>query len=167
MKGAHQIPVYRTGGDAMSALSAAVAAVKAGECVAVYPEATLTRDPELWPMQGKTGAARIALASGRPVIPIAQWGAHEILPPYKAVPRLLRRHTSYVAAGPPVDLGRFRGREPTTDVLREATDVILDAITALLADIRQQEPPPTRWNPTTGGVPRYGNPNRRNGRTAR
>ncbi len=51
--------------------------------------------------------------------------------------------------------------------LREATDVILDAITALLADIRQQEPPPTRWNPTTGGVPRYGNPNRRNRRTAR
>jgi 1-acyl-sn-glycerol-3-phosphate acyltransferase len=161
MRGAKQIPVYRTTGDTMSALRAAVAAVEQGECVAVYPEATLTRDPELWPMQGKTGAARIALTSGRPVIPIAQWGAQEILGPYKKVPRLLPRHTSHVAAGPPVDLSRFAGKELTAEVLREATDAILDAITELLAGIRGQEPPPVRWNPTTGGVPRYGNPNRR------
>jgi 1-acyl-sn-glycerol-3-phosphate acyltransferase len=161
MRGAQQIPVYRSGGDPMSALSAAVEAVERGECVAIYPEATLTRDPDLWPMQGKTGAARVALASGRPVIPIAQWGAQEILPPYKLFPRLLPRHTVQVAAGPPVDLSRFEGRELTTEVLREATDAILDAITALLADIRAQEPPATRWDPTSGGAPRYGNPNRR------
>jgi 1-acyl-sn-glycerol-3-phosphate acyltransferase len=160
MRGAEQIPVYRTSGDAMSALRAAVAAVERGECVAIYPEATLTRDPEFWPMQGKTGAARVALASGRPVIPIAQWGAQEILAPYKFLPRLLPRHTSYVAAGPPVDLSRFEGRELTSEVLREATDAILDAITELLAGIRGQEPPPSRWDPTTGGAPRYGNPNR-------
>jgi 1-acyl-sn-glycerol-3-phosphate acyltransferase len=161
MRGAHQIPVYRTSGDALSALSAAVAAVKAGECVAIYPEATLTRDPDLWPMQGKTGAARVALASGRPVIPIAQWGAQEILPPYRMVPRLFPRHTSHVSAGPPVDLSRFAGRELTPEEFREATDAILDAITELLAGIRHQQPPSTRWHPTTGGVPRYGNPNRR------
>jgi 1-acyl-sn-glycerol-3-phosphate acyltransferase len=161
MRGASQIPVYRTNGDAMAALRAAVAAVEAGECVAIYPEATLTRDPDMWPMQGKTGAARVALASGRPVIPIAQWGAQEILGPYKFLPHLLPRHTSHVVAGPPVDLSRFAGREPTAEVLREATDAILDAITELLAGIRQEEPPPTRWEPTTGGVPRYGNPNRR------
>jgi len=161
MRGADQIPVYRTSGDPQSALRDAVAAVQAGECVAVYPEATLTRDPEMWPMQGKSGAARIALASGRPVIPIAQWGAQEILAPYKAIPRLLPRHTSHVAAGPPVDLSRFEGKELTAEVLREATDAILDAITELLAGIRGQDPPSTRWNPTAGGVPRYGNPNRR------
>jgi 1-acyl-sn-glycerol-3-phosphate acyltransferase len=162
MRGAKQIPVYRTSGDAMSALSAAVAAVEAGECVAIYPEGTLTRDPDLWPMQGKTGAARVALASGCPVIPIAQWGAQEILGPYKVLPRLLPRHTSYVSAGPPVDLSRFEGRELTVEVYREATDAILDAITELLAEIRQQQPPATRWDPTAGGAPRFGNPNRRN-----
>ena len=165
MRGAHQIPVYRTTGDAMSALSAAIDAVKAGECVAIYPEATLTRDPDLWPMQGKTGAARVTLASGRPVIPIAQWGAQEILGPYKLLPRLLPRHTSYVTAGPPVDLSRFEGRELTFEVYQEATEAILDAITGLLAEIRGQEPPPTRWNPTSGGVPRYGNPRRPGGGT--
>jgi len=161
MKGAEQIPVYRTDGDAMSALRAAVAAVEAGECVIIYPEATLTRDPDLWPMQGKTGAARVALASGRPVIPIAQWGAQEILGPYKLVPHLLPRHASRVVAGPPVDLSRFEGRELTADVLREATDAILDAVTELLTGIRQEQPPATRWDPRAGGAPRYGNPNRR------
>ena len=45
----------------------------------VYPEGTLTRDPDLWPMRGKTGAARIALATGCPVIPVGQWGAHDLL----------------------------------------------------------------------------------------
>ena len=53
-----------------------------GECVVVYPEGTLTRDPDLWPMTGKSGAARIALETGCPVIPVGQWGAQELLPPY-------------------------------------------------------------------------------------
>ena len=50
-----------------------------GECVVVYPEGTLTRDPDLWPMTGKSGAARIALETGCPVIPVGQWGAQELL----------------------------------------------------------------------------------------
>ena len=53
---------------------AAVAAVRKGECVVVYPEGTLTRDPAQWPMTGKSGAARIALETGCPVIPVGQWG---------------------------------------------------------------------------------------------
>ena len=55
----------------------------------IYPEGTLTRDPDLWPMTGKSGAARIALATGCPVIPVGQWGAQEILPPYAKKPRPL------------------------------------------------------------------------------
>jgi len=80
LRGAGQIPVYRESDDAAEAYSAAVAAVRAGELVAIYPEATLTRDPDLWPMTGKTGAARIALKTGAPVIPVAQWGPHLVLP---------------------------------------------------------------------------------------
>ena len=73
----------------MGAYDAAVAAVRAGECVVVYPEGTLTRDPALWPMTGKSGAARIALETGCPVIPVGQWGAHELLPPYTKTPKPL------------------------------------------------------------------------------
>ncbi|MYS82238.1 1-acyl-sn-glycerol-3-phosphate acyltransferase [Streptomyces sp. SID5474] len=142
LAGAGQIPVYRDSADAALAFRAAVAAVEKGECVAVYPEGTITRDKDLWPMPGKTGAARIALTTGAPVIPVAQWGAHEMLPPYGKRPRLLPRKTMRVLAGPPVDLDEFRGRELTADVLRGATDRIMEAVTELLAELREEAAPP-------------------------
>ena len=73
-----------------------------GECIVVYPEGTLTRDPDLWPMKGKTGAARIALATGCPVIPVGQWGAQEVLPPYTKRPHLVPRKHIVMKAGDPV-----------------------------------------------------------------
>ena len=72
--------MYRGRGDAGLVLKAAEQALARGCCVIVYPEGTATRDPDLWPMVGKTGAARLALTTGAPVIPIAHWGAQEILP---------------------------------------------------------------------------------------
>ena len=54
-------------------------AVEAGRAVVIYPEGTITRDPDLWPMQGKTGAARLAFTTGCPVVPIGQWGAQELM----------------------------------------------------------------------------------------
>ena len=155
--GAGQIPVYRETADAGKAFSAAVAAVDRGECVAVYPEATLTRDPGLWPMVGKTGAARIALATGCPVIPIAQWGVQDILAPYGRRPHLLPRRTVEVLAGPPVDLSAFAGGRSDMARLRGATDAILDAITGLLALLRADRPPAQRWDPRVHGQPRIGN----------
>lgn len=142
LSGAGQIPVYRDSADAALAFRAAVEAVEKGECVAVYPEGTITRDKALWPMQGKTGAARIALTTGAPVIPVAQWGAHEILPPNGKRPRLLPRKTMRVLAGPAVDLDEYRGRELTGDVLRGATDRIMEAVTALLVELRGEPAPP-------------------------
>jgi len=104
LRGAGQIPVYRESADATKAYTAAVDAVRAGECVAIYPEATITRDPGLWPMTGKTGAARVALVTGAPVIPVAQWGPQDVLYPYGKRLRLLPRKTMHLRAGPPVDL---------------------------------------------------------------
>ena len=75
-----QLPVYRGRGDAGLVLKQAEQALAAGACVIVYPEGTATRDPDLWPMVGKTGAARLALSTGVPVIPIAHWGAQDVLP---------------------------------------------------------------------------------------
>ena len=102
---AGQIPVYRDSAQAADAFRDAVAAVEKGECVGVYPEGTITRDPELWPMTGKTGAARIALMTGCPVIPIANWGAQEVFASYTADLRfrLLPRKTMRVT-------GREAGR---------------------------------------------------------
>ncbi len=158
IRSAEQIPVYRLTTDASVAFRAAVAAVEKGECVAVYPEGTITRDADLWPMTGKTGAARIALASGVPVIPIAQWGAQEILWPYSKRPRLFPRKTIRMKAGEPVDLDDLRGEELTPAVLREASDRITDAITLLLEDVRGETAPAVRFDPRTAGVRQIGNP---------
>ncbi len=146
MRGTGQIPVLRESSDAAGAFRAAVDAVNRGECVAFYPEGTLTRDPDLWPMEGKTGAARVALLTGAPVIPVAQWGAHEAMPPYARSKRfrLFPRKTLTVVAGPPVDLAEFQGADPTADVLRQVTDRIMDALTASLAEIRGETPPEKR-----------------------
>lgn len=143
LRGAGQIPVYRDTADAGKAFSAAVAAVERGEAVVIYPEATLTRDPDLWPMSGKTGAARVALTTGCPVIPVAQWGAQEILPPYAKKPMLFPRRTIRILAGPPVDLSPFEGHLDATS-LRGATDAILDDITVLLEKVRGEKAPPRR-----------------------
>ena len=158
--GAQQIPVYRETSDAAESYSAAVAAVRRGECVSIYPEGTLTRDPDLWPMRGKTGAVRIALATGCPLVPVAQWGAQAILPPYHHRPHLLPRHDSYVWAGRPVDLSRFSGLPVTAEVLAEATEQMMDELTALVAQIRQETPPAHRWDPRASGQSLTGDPNR-------
>jgi 1-acyl-sn-glycerol-3-phosphate acyltransferase len=143
LRGTGQIPVFRESTDAVDAFRAAVDAIGRGECVAFYPEGTLTRDPGHWPMQGKTGAARVALMTRAPVVPVAQWGANLAVPPYakRNRLRLFPRKTLQVKAGPPVDLSAYYGQEPTTEVLRAATDTIMEAVTALLADLREETPP--------------------------
>jgi 1-acyl-sn-glycerol-3-phosphate acyltransferase len=142
-----QIPVYRASRDAAQAYRDAVSAVRAGECVGIYPEGTITKDPDLWPMIGKTGAARVALETGCPVIPIAQWGPQEILAPYSKRLRLLPPKTVQVLAGPAVDLTDLRGQPVTAEILRAASDRILDAITAQLGELRGELPPLTRYDP--------------------
>ncbi|WP_411123274.1 lysophospholipid acyltransferase family protein [Streptomyces sp. x-19] len=143
MRGTGQIPVYRETTDAATAFRAAVNAIEKGECVAFYPEGTLTRDPKMWPMQGKTGAARVALLTKAPVIPVAQWGANEAMPPYAKEHKLqfFPRKTLRVQAGPPVDLSEFYGQEPTAEVLRAVTEKIMAAITDELAGIRGETAP--------------------------
>ncbi|MFJ4922611.1 lysophospholipid acyltransferase family protein [Streptomyces sp. NPDC088725] len=141
MRGTGQIPVYRESTDALRAFRAAIDAVERGECVAFYPEGTLTRDPDLWPMTAKTGAARVALQTKCPVVPVAQWGANDVLPPYAKKPALLPRKTHHVRVGEAVDLSRFYDREMTPDVLREATEVIMAAITELLVELRGEPAP--------------------------
>lgn len=152
IESAGQIRVYRETKEAVAAVRDAVAAVQRGECVVVYPEGTITKDPNEWPMAGKTGAARIALATGRPVLPMAQWGATEVMRPYRKELRLLPRKTMHVWVGEAVDLSDFADRPMDHDTLEEATDRIMDALTVELAKIRDCEPPAHRFIPQDQGV---------------
>ena len=158
VKDAGQIPVARMSEGAATAYEAAVEAVKRGECIGIYPEGTITKDPDGWPMRGKTGAARIALATGCPVIPIGQWGAQEILPAYTARFHVIPRRTAAYKVGDPVPLDDLRAKPLTAEVLHEATDRIMDAITELVADLRGESPPKVRYDPKVSGGHEIGNP---------
>jgi 1-acyl-sn-glycerol-3-phosphate acyltransferase len=148
LKQSGQIPVERAGSArGRDPLSAASQLVELGRTVIIYPEGTLTRDPELWPMRGKTGAARAALEQDIPVIPVAHWGAQQVLPRYSKKVSLFPRKTIVVKFGDPVDLSGFQGRNLDSATLGEATEVIMNAITSLLEDLRGEKAPPVRWNP--------------------
>jgi 1-acyl-sn-glycerol-3-phosphate acyltransferase len=143
LRNAGQIPVYRRTRDAVNSLRDAEAALVAGECVVIYPEGTCTRDPNGWPMLAKTGVARLVLDCDVPVIPLAHWGTQAILRYGSKRPHPFPRKPVYALAGEPLDLSRFKGREPTPDVLREITDLLMTRVTELLADIRGETPPAT------------------------
>ena len=153
---AGMIPVHRESGQAAGAFRAAIEAVRAGKCVAIYPEGTLTRDPDLWPMTGKTGAARVALETRCPVIPVAQWGPQEIIGRYQKKMRLFPRKVMHVRAGPPVDLTDLYEVPMSAPVLREATERIMAAITRELEVLRGEKAPETRFDSRQHGVPVIG-----------
>ncbi|WP_106398001.1 lysophospholipid acyltransferase family protein [Actinocorallia populi] len=137
-----QIPVARATGEAAAAYDGAREALAAGECLVFYPEGTCTRDPDLWPMTARTGAARLALETGAPVVPIAHWGAQDLLRYRSSRLRPLPRKTMSVLAGEPLDLTVHTGRPPDADTLRAASDDIMRAIAELLGELRGQKPPP-------------------------
>jgi 1-acyl-sn-glycerol-3-phosphate acyltransferase len=131
------IPVKRGTTDARQSLAAAIATLERGGVIVLHPEGTVTRDPEGWPMVGKTGAARLAtLVPDVPVIPIVQWGVQEQVDLYKKRVKLFPRPRHVISVGEPIDLSAFRDREPTVPVLREVTDVIMRRLRADVAELR-------------------------------
>jgi 1-acyl-sn-glycerol-3-phosphate acyltransferase len=147
-KAAGQIPVQRGSREAVKALLTAQDAVKGGEAVIFYPEGTMTKDPELWPMAGRTGAARIALRTGVPVVPIAQWGAQEVFASYSKKPQFFPRKTLKVVAGPAIDLSPWADRTRDRTAEQEVTDLIMDEITKLLEGLRGEKAPEVRFVPS-------------------
>jgi 1-acyl-sn-glycerol-3-phosphate acyltransferase len=159
-----QIPVERSTAGANRSLQIAKEVVDEGGAIVIYPEGTLTRDPDLWPMKGHTGAARMALESGIPVVPIAHWGAHQVFPRYAKRFHLFPRKTSRLLVGDPVDLSAFEGRPLDKATLTAATAVIMDAITALLATLRGEQPPAERWDPAAHNQSKHGRDIERGGK---
>jgi 1-acyl-sn-glycerol-3-phosphate acyltransferase len=121
-----------------------------GRGVIVYPEGSLTRDPDLWPMRGKTGAVRLALAGDLPVIPVATWGVQQILPRYGKLRVFPPRRRVQVALGPAVDLDAFRSASSPASLVT-ATDVVMADIAALMGRLRGEQAPAERWNPAEHG----------------
>ncbi len=130
LRNAGMISVSRGTADAAGSLVAAEASLREGRCVAVFPEGTISLD--LDPMMGKTGTARLAAATGAPVVPIGMWGLHRIM--FKGrKPRWRAGIAEVVSIGVPITIGA------TEDVLG-ATDRIMDAICMQVQDARRRYP---------------------------
>ena len=143
------VPVPRSSTSANQSMKAAQQIAKDGRGVIVYAEGTLTRDPDLWPMRGKTGAVRLALAGDLPLIPMAQWGVQQILPRYGKL-KFPRRSHVIVEFGPAMDLSEYAG-STSPAVLTRATDDLMARISEMLSGIRGLPAPAERWNPSQHG----------------
>jgi 1-acyl-sn-glycerol-3-phosphate acyltransferase len=155
MRATGQIPVERAGGG-VDPLVAARRIVEDDMALIIYPEGTLTREPDLWPMRGKFGAARLALQLGVPVIPAATWGAQKVLPRWSRRISLFPRKDVVTLVGDPVDLSRWAGKHTDPKALAAATEAIMQAITALLEEIRGETAPAKRYDPAEHGQSEFG-----------
>jgi 1-acyl-sn-glycerol-3-phosphate acyltransferase len=144
LAGSEQIPVYRETADAQQSLRAGTAALNNGKTVIIYPEGTITHDPDGWPMVSRTGVARLALSTDVPVVPTVHWGTRDVYDGYHRRFRPLPRKPITVRSGPPVDLSGYRGRPVDAALLREVTDHLMTHVRALLAEVRG-EPAPTEF----------------------
>jgi 1-acyl-sn-glycerol-3-phosphate acyltransferase len=153
---AEQVPVQREGTSGSDPLAAARRIAAAGLAVVIYPEGTLTRDPELWPMRGKLGAVRTALDAGIPLIPVVSWGAQKILPRYGRISLFPRKDVD-VVFGPPIDLSAYAGRSRDAKALAEATELLMNTLASMVGELRGESPPVQRWNPTEHGQSETGN----------
>ncbi len=151
LRSAEQIPVRRATANAKDSLGPAEAAVRGGQVVTIYPEGTITRDPAAWPMSGRTGAVRVALSTGVPLVPLMQWGPQEILWPYSRRPRLFPRKTIRIRVGDPIDLADLVGQELTEELLHTATNRLMDSLTAMMAEVRGELPATPRIDVHTVG----------------
>ena len=131
------IPVRRDTVDAARALDAAVRALRAGKVIVIHPEGTVTRDPDGWPMAGRTGAARLALlVPDVPVIPVAQWGVQKSIDLYRKRIRLIPRPRHVLSVGPTIDLSSFAGSTLSVATLNAVTEVIIRRLRDDVAELR-------------------------------
>ncbi|MEZ5246154.1 MAG: lysophospholipid acyltransferase family protein [Acidimicrobiales bacterium] len=143
------IPVARGSASAADALEPAAAALAVGEAVGIFPEGRTTRDPDHWPERAKTGAVRLALRTGAPIVPVAMVGTHRVLsrrsPLRSILVNVVLRPEVLTEVGEPIDvaeLARATGHRP--DDVRGITDEVWTRVVALVAGLRADAAPDPR-----------------------
>ncbi len=150
-----QIPVYRGGRNNEDSLRAAKEFIRAGQVVVVFPEGTLTRDPNLWPMRGKSGAIRMAFELGVPIVPAAHWGVDKIMGNYSSKLKPNPFHLVQVKIGEPIELQKKAN--PSAQEVNDATAMVMHRIADLVGQMRGEEPPKELWDPVKNSQQETGN----------
>ena len=151
MRAAGQIPVARYTSHAKGSVSAAQKALAEGRVIVIYPEGSVTRDPDWWPMQARTGVARLALTTDAVVVPVAQWGPQKLHDYHTKKWHLRLRSPADYLVGEPVDLSAQRaevaaGRPLSAELLRQTTDLLMGRVRDLLGELRGEQPPATFYS---------------------
>jgi 1-acyl-sn-glycerol-3-phosphate acyltransferase len=153
-----QIPISRSGGKSNEEpLRAAKDFLLAGQVVVVFPEGTLTRDPDLWPMRGKPGAIRMAIELGIPIVPVGQWGVQKVLGNYGKKFRPNPFHVVNVKIGKPLTFEHMSKNDLSTKEVTVAAREVMHAVASIVGELRGETPPETLWDPTTKGQTEIGN----------
>lgn len=149
LTGTGQIPVKRGGGAGQAALEEATTAIADGKVVVIYPEGTVTRDPDHWPMRPRPGVAVLALSGDFPVIPVAHWGTHELYTSYGAGRRFkpFPRKDIHLVAGEPIDLSPWRGQPVDARAIRDVSYLIMERLRDMVAELRNEAAPAGLYNP--------------------
>jgi 1-acyl-sn-glycerol-3-phosphate acyltransferase len=151
------IAVKRDAADASASLDEAAVALSSGEAVGLYPEGRLTRDPMMWPERAKTGAVRLALRTGAPIVPVAMVGAHEVVGRRKVamtlLTNLIKRPKVATRVGAPIDVRKLMNigptTEPTNDEVRHAADLVMSRLVDLIEQLRGETAPDPLGVPRT------------------
>ncbi|MCX6485754.1 MAG: lysophospholipid acyltransferase family protein [Rhodoluna sp.] len=157
---AGQVPVYRNGRRNVEPMAAAYRFLDAGHVITIFPEGTLTREPNGWPMRGKTGSVRMAIEANVPIYSVGQWGSEVVLPTYTKKLRPKPWHKVRVLIGEEINLEKFRGRKISTEELKDATRIVMTAITKQVEILRDSKAPKKLYDPADHGQSQFGNFNK-------
>ncbi|MFC7486133.1 lysophospholipid acyltransferase family protein [Knoellia sp. CPCC 206453] len=134
------IPVHRGSDAAARSLDAAAEALAAGEAVGLFPEGRITRDPGHWPERSKTGAVRLALRTGAPVVPVALQGAQDVVGRSRNLRRTLRNLALppevSVLVGETIDVVALAGADPDEATVRRVADEVMGRLIDLIEELR-------------------------------
>jgi 1-acyl-sn-glycerol-3-phosphate acyltransferase len=152
-----QIPVFRSGRGNSDPMESAYKVLRAGHVIGIFPEGSLTREPNQWPMRARTGAIRLALETGVPIVPMAQWGTEVVMDTYSS--KILPKpwHTVNMVIGKPLDLSKYDGKKLGVEEMVAISDELMVEITKLVEGLRGEKAPTKRFVPSEHGLPEHGN----------
>ncbi len=152
-----QIPVFRTGRGNKDPMKSAYTVLRSGHCIAIFPEGSLTREPNQWPMRARTGAIRLALETGVPIVPLGQWGTEKVMDTYSSKLRPKPWHKVNMIIGKPIDMTVYKDKKVNVADLLALSDDVMIEITKLVEDLRGEKAPAKRFVPSEHGLPEHGN----------
>jgi 1-acyl-sn-glycerol-3-phosphate acyltransferase len=152
-----QIPVFRSGRGNADPMESAYKVLRAGHVIGIFPEGSLTREPNQWPMRARTGAMRLALETGVPIVPMGQWGTEVVMDTYSSKIFPKPWHRVRMVIGKPIDLSQYHGKKVSVEEMVVLSDQVMVEITKIVEELRGGKAPAKRFVPSEHGLPEHGN----------